>query len=111
MAESSVYEYEVSVLLCVYQCDGHVMLFLHRQLEACYPQFPDEKEFLNHIQGLGLEDGDLRILSRFGIEKQRLEVISVSIYLSIYLSVYLTIYLSICLSNYLSIYLSVYLSI
>ena len=45
-----------------------------RQLEACYPQFPDEKEFLNHIQGLSLEDGDLRILSRFGIEKQRLEV-------------------------------------
>ena len=74
--------YVVHVRMYVCLCGGHVMLFLFRQLEVCYPQFPNEKEFLNHIQELGLEDGELRILSRFtiGIEKQRLDVMfSVSV--------------------------------
>ena len=64
----------ICVIVSVTVCGDQVILFVNRQLEIVYPQYPSEKKFLNHIQGLGLEDGELKILSRFVIEKQRLEV-------------------------------------
>ena len=71
-----------------------MILFLYRQLEVCYPRFPNETEFLNLIKGVDLEDDELRILLKFGIEKQRLEVIRVSIYLSTYIYIYIIYSLS-----------------
>ena len=62
------------VIVSVNVCGDQVILFVDRHLEIVYPQYPSENEFLNYIQGLGLEDGELKLLSRFVIEKQRLEV-------------------------------------
>ena len=58
--------------VCECVCGDQVILFVDRQLETVYPQYPSEKEFLNHIQGLGLKDGEQRILSRFVIENKDL---------------------------------------
>lgn len=67
--------------------------FIHRLLEACYPQFPSEKSFLNTLQGeenIMNEKNGLRMLTRFALEKERLEVrintLSFDYYLSLSLS-------------------------
>jgi hypothetical protein len=51
-------------------------LFINiRHLEVCYPQYPTEKDFINFIQGHNLmNEGDLRLLTQFSLEKERIEV-------------------------------------
>ena len=48
----------------------------HSTMEKCYPLYPRENDFLNHVLGLQRGDSNWELVSRFAIEKQQLEVTS-----------------------------------
>ena len=52
----------------------YILCYFNRNLERYYPQFPGEKDLLNYVQSLIIEDDSLRLLVRFILERQRLEV-------------------------------------
>ena len=52
----------------------YILCYFNRNLERCYPQFPGEKDLLNYVQSLIIENDSLRLLVRFILERHWLEL-------------------------------------